>query len=80
MPYGERHPVKPVASWSRLVLPRSIAPWDMRVSYEGADLEGMCASGGHAVVVGRPAISILSLTLKGTPYSGGKELGFDHLL
>src|SRR5436190_366406 len=32
----------------------------------------MCASGGHAVVVGSPATSMLSLILKGTPKSGGR--------
>src|ERR1700730_4964640 len=60
LPYGLRHPVRPVASWSKFVFPMSIAPSSTTFSYTTADFVGMKARGGQAVVVKIPLISILS--------------------
>jgi hypothetical protein len=76
-PYGERVPTKPVANWSRLVLPRGIAPASSNRWTTVADRVGVYANGGHAAVVGTPAKSILSLMTKGIPYSGRSSMDRD---
>ena len=67
MPYGERTPTRPVANWSRLVLPTTIAPASRTRCTAVADSSGTWANSGQALVVGRPATSMLSLTAIGTP-------------
>ena len=70
MPYGERAPTRPVASWSRLTLPTKIPPASTRRCTTGADAAGTYAMSGHATVVGTPATSMLSFTANGIPKSG----------
>ena len=70
VPYGERAPTSPVASWSRFTLPTKMAPASTRRCTTGAEAEGTYARSGHATVVGTPPTSMLSLTAKGMPKSG----------
>ena len=71
-PYGERVPVRPVANWSRLVLPTRIAPASSSRRDAAARAGRACRrTPGRPAVVGSPATSMLSLTANGTPYSGG---------
>src|SRR5580658_9851493 len=67
IPYGERVPTRPVANWSRLVLPATMAPASRSRRTTVASDVGMYANCGQAAVVGHPATSMLSLTAKGTP-------------
>ena len=67
VPYGERVPTRPVANWSRLVLPTTIAPAARSRATTSASTSGTYAAPGHAAVVGTPATSMLSLTTNGTP-------------
>src|SRR5580658_4062320 len=67
MPYGERVPTRPVANWSRLVLPTTMAPASRNRRTTVASDLGTYANSGQAAVVGQPATAMLSLTAKGTP-------------
>ena len=69
-PYGVRAPTRPVANWSRFVLPIGTAPASTRRSTTAADSPGVRANAGQAAVVGTPATSMLSFTANGTPPSG----------
>ena len=42
-PYGERVPTRPVANWSRLVVPRTRAPASRRRATTGASAAGVYA-------------------------------------
>ena len=67
-PYGERVPLRPVANWSRLVLPTTIAPGgEQPRDAAGVACRACSANAGQAAVVGRPATSMLSLTANGHP-------------
>ncbi len=66
-PQGERVPLRPVANWSRLVLPSGMAPSATRRSTTLADRCGVYAKAGQAAVVGTPARSMLSLIANGMP-------------
>ena len=70
IPNGERVPTKPVANWSRLVLPRRMAPAASSLATTVADSVGVYAKSGHPAVVGMPATSMLSFTAKVTPANG----------
>ena len=67
--------MRPVANWSRLVLPTKIAPASSRRRTTVAVASGLYAKAGHAAVVGRPATSMLSLIANGTPKSDGRASG-----
>src|SRR5262245_803614 len=67
MPWGVRTPTRPVANWSRLVLPMTMAPAARRRATQVASLPGSYEKAGQAAVVGRPLTSILSLIASGTP-------------
>ena len=60
---------RPVANWSRLVLPMQIAPASSSVD-AARRLLGHVSEAGTRAVVGMPATSMLSLTPNGTPNSG----------
>jgi hypothetical protein len=68
-PYGVRVPTSPVANWSRLVFPITIAPSAIRRSTAWAWRCGKYENSGQPAVVGRPATSMLSFTANGTPKS-----------
>ena len=71
MPYGERTPTRPVANWSRLVLPTTTAPASTRRWHDRArGPVGAYAYAGQPAVVGTPATSMLSLTASVAPASG----------
>ncbi|MGY3510230.1 hypothetical protein ACVIQY_003205 [Bradyrhizobium sp. USDA 3051] len=67
MPWGERTPTRPVANWSRLVLPMMIAPAARSRCTAVESCVGVYEKAGHAAVVGNPSASILSFTTTGTP-------------
>src|SRR3954465_15715861 len=69
-PYGERVPTRPVANWSRLVLPTTTAPAACSAATAAASRSGRYANSGHAAVVGSPAASTLSFTASRSPASG----------
>ena len=69
-PYGERVPTRPVANWSRLVLPTTTAPADRSAATAAASRAGRYANSEQAAVVGSPAASTLSFTASRTPASG----------
>src|SRR5262245_5957802 len=75
-PYGERVPLRPVANWSRLVLPIGMAPASISNCTTKADLSGVYAYSGQAAVVGTAARSILSFIANGTPYNGSEAGSF----
>src|SRR5580704_9140274 len=50
MPYGERVPTRPVANWSRLVFPTTMAPASRRRRTTAASEVGTYANSGHAAV------------------------------
>ena len=69
-PYGLRVPTRPVANWSRFVLPSTTAPAARSRATEVASRSGVYAYDGAAAVVGIPATSMLSLTAATSPASG----------
>ena len=69
-PYGLRVPTRPVANWSRLVLPSTTAPAARSRATAVASLAGRYAYEGAPAVVGSPATSMLSLTAATRPASG----------
>ena len=70
VPYGLRTPTRPVANWSRLVLPNSSAPASSRRCTDGADRARDLGVSGQPAVVGIPATSMLSFTATVRPHSG----------
>ena len=65
--YGVRVPFSPVANWSRLFLPISMAPASSSRWTTGAVRSATYAYPGQASVVGQPATSMLSFTPNGMP-------------
>jgi hypothetical protein len=63
-------PTNPVANWSRLVLPSHSAPASSSRCTTVALRSGSRSKALQAAVVGTPAMSMLSLTAKGTPNKG----------
>ncbi len=69
-PYGLRVPTRPVANWSRLVLPITTAPALRSRATQVASRAGRYSYEGAPAVVGSPATSMLSLTAATRPASG----------
>src|SRR3984885_13511260 len=69
-PYGLRVPTRPVANWSRLVLPSTTAPAARSRTTAVASRAGRYSYEGAPAVVGSPATSMLSLTAATSPASG----------
>ena len=63
-------PIRPVANWSRLVLPIRIAPGRLKPLDDRRRAFRHVSEGRAARVVGSPATSMLSLTANGMPNSG----------
>jgi hypothetical protein len=72
-PCGLRVPTRPVANWSRFVLPTTIAPAPRSRATAVASASGRYPNAGQAAVVGKPATSMLSLTATSTPASGSRS-------
>ena len=54
IPYGDLVPTKPVANWSKFVLPKITAPASLNSSTTYASLSGWKENAGQAAVVGNP--------------------------
>ncbi len=77
-PYGLRVPTRPVANWSRFVVPSTTAPASRsRATAVASAGAGPSANEGHPAVVGGPATAMLPLGAVGVPVAQLESATFD---